>query len=91
MTEFEKFIKSLPAPGPNERMIPVPVSRYEELVRAETERNVLEAAISGRSSYTASVVLDAIQSARRIEAEASCPQCKKCSAEQPEEGKDDAE
>lgn len=43
----------------------VPQDRYEELVRAETERDVLEASLDGRASYTAQDVMAAIRQARR--------------------------
>lgn len=42
----------------------VPQDRYEELIRAETERDVLEATLSDGSSYSAEKVLAAIKSAR---------------------------
>ncbi len=43
----------------------VPQDRYEELIRAETERNVLEATIKGENSYNVDRVLAAIQKARK--------------------------
>ena len=43
----------------------VPQDRYEELVRAETERDVLEATIKGENSYNVDRVLAAIQRARK--------------------------
>ena len=42
----------------------VPQDRYEELIRAETERDVLEATIKGENSYNVERVLDDIQQAR---------------------------
>lgn len=43
----------------------VPQDRYEELIRAETERDVLEATIKGENSYNnVERVLDVIQQAR---------------------------
>lgn len=42
----------------------VPQDRYEELIRAETERDVLEATIKGENSYSVGRVLDSIQQAR---------------------------
>ena len=45
----------------------VPQDRYEELVRAETERDVLEATITGESKYSVSTVMDAILRARGIQ------------------------
>lgn len=42
----------------------VPQDRYEELVRAETERDVLEMVLTNGSGYGAEKVLDAIKSAR---------------------------
>lgn len=43
----------------------VPQDRYEELVRAETERDVLEATLHGKNSYSVGTVMDAISAARR--------------------------
>lgn len=43
----------------------VPQDRYEELIRAETERDVLEAVIDGKSSYGIDTVTDAIRAARK--------------------------
>lgn len=45
----------------------VPQDRYEELIRAETERDVLEATIKGENSYNVERVLDAIQQARKAQ------------------------
>ena len=42
----------------------VPQDRFEELVRAEAERDVLEATILGESRYAVGTVLDAIKKAR---------------------------
>lgn len=42
----------------------VPQDRYEELIRAETERDVLEETLSDSTSYSAEKVLAAIKSAR---------------------------
>lgn len=42
----------------------VPQDRYEELVRAETERDVLEATITGENKYSISTVMEAIHVAR---------------------------
>ena len=42
-----------------------PQDRYEELIRAETERDVLEATIKGENSYNVDRVLAAIQEARK--------------------------
>lgn len=42
----------------------VPQDRYEELIRAETERDVLEMGLTAGSGYGADKVLDAIKSAR---------------------------
>ncbi len=44
----------------------VPQDRYEELIRAETERDVLEATIMGENSYNTDKVLAAIQKARKM-------------------------
>lgn len=45
----------------------LPQDRYEELIRAETERNVLEATIEGENSYGIEKVLNAIKTARRAQ------------------------
>lgn len=45
----------------------VPQDRYEELIRAETERNVLEATIKGENGYNVDRVLRAIQAARKAQ------------------------
>lgn len=45
----------------------VPQDRYEELIRAETERDVLEATIKGENSYNVDRVLGAIQTARKAQ------------------------
>ena len=42
----------------------VPQDRFEELVRAEAERGVLEATILGENRYAVGTVLDAIKKAR---------------------------
>ena len=42
----------------------VPQDRFEELVRAEAERDVLEATIPGENRYAVGTVLDAIKKAR---------------------------
>ena len=42
----------------------VPQDRYEELIRAETERDVLEETLLDGTSYSAEKVLAAIRSAR---------------------------
>lgn len=43
----------------------VPQDRYEELIRAETERDVLEATIDGENTYNVYKALAAIREARR--------------------------
>lgn len=43
----------------------VPQDRYEELIRAETERDVLEITADGKNSYDVKTVLEAIKAARR--------------------------
>lgn len=45
--------------------ISIPVGLFEDLIRAETERDVLEAAIDGDSSFAAGEVLKAIKAARK--------------------------
>ena len=52
----------------------VPLKRYEELVRAETERDVLEATICGKSHYYVENVMDAIKQARKAEAKKEAAQ-----------------
>lgn len=64
----------------------VPQDRYEELIRTETECNVLEAVIDGKSRYTALDALAAIRQARRKAAGPATPHLT------PEpEGEDDAQ
>ena len=46
-------------------LVLVPQDRYEELIRAETERDVLEATIKGENRYNVDRVLAAIQKARK--------------------------
>lgn len=43
----------------------VPQDRYEELVRAETERDLLEHATLGQLSYAAKDIVQAIREVRR--------------------------
>lgn len=43
----------------------LPQDRYEELIRAETERDVLEATVLGENKYSIGTVMDAILTARR--------------------------
>lgn len=45
--------------------ISIPVGLFEDLIRAETERDILEAALLGEHKYSASEVLEAIQTARK--------------------------
>lgn len=45
----------------------VPQDRYEELIRAETERDILEVTIKGENSYNVDRVLGAIQTARKAQ------------------------
>ena len=42
----------------------VPQDRFEELMRAEVERDVLEATILGENRYAVGTILDAIKKAR---------------------------
>lgn len=62
----------------------VPQDRYEELVRAETERDVLEATITGENNYSVSTVMEAIRMAR---SRLACPRAEEAAPE----GEDDAE
>ena len=62
----------------------VPQDRYEELVRAETERDVLEATITGENKCSVSTVMEAIRVAR---SRAVCPRAKEAEPE----GEGDAE
>ena len=59
-------------------LVLVPQDRYEELVRAETERDVLEATLSGDNKYSIDTVMKAILAARsrvaRPVAEADTPE-----------------
>lgn len=45
----------------------LPQDRYEELIRAETERDVMEATIEGENRYSIDTVLGAIKTARRAQ------------------------
>lgn len=45
----------------------VPQDRYEELIRAETERDVLEATIKGENGCNVERVFNAIQQARKAQ------------------------
>ena len=47
-----------------EEFVSIPVSVFEDLIRAETERDILEAVLTGNHKYTADDVMTAIQSAR---------------------------
>lgn len=70
-----------------EEFVSIPVSVFEDLIRAETERDILENIITGDKKYAVDDVLKAIQTARekhrrgvlRIEIGA-CP----CSGEEPD-------
>ena len=62
----------------------VPQDRYEELVRAETERDVLEATIMGEGKYSVSTVMEAIRVARSRVARPTA-------GEETPEGEDNAE
>lgn len=68
----------------------VPQDRYEELVRAETERDVIEAALDGRASYTVQDVMAAIRQARRMASGLVRPALTPQPTPEPE-GKDDAQ
>lgn len=48
-----------------EEFVSIPVSVFEDLIRAETERDILEAALLGEHKYSAHEVLEAIQTARK--------------------------
>lgn len=45
--------------------VSIPLGLFEDLIRAETERDVLEATIEGENNFVASEVLKAIQTARK--------------------------
>ena len=45
--------------------VSIPLGLFEDLIRAETERDVLEATIEGENSFVASEVLKSIQTARK--------------------------
>lgn len=47
-----------------EEFVSIPVSVFEELIRAETERDILEHILTGDKKYAAEDVLKAIQTAR---------------------------
>lgn len=48
-----------------EEFVSIPVSVFEDLIRAETERDILEAALLGEHKYSAHEVMEAIQTARK--------------------------
>ncbi len=54
-----------------EEMVVIPLSFYEQLIRAETERDVLEATIEN-DKYEVETVLRAIKVARDLHAMARC-------------------
>ena len=45
--------------------VAVPMDRYEDLIRAETERDVLEAVLLKPNGFTAEKAMDAIREARK--------------------------
>lgn len=45
--------------------VSIPLGLFEDLIRAEVERDVLEATIEGENNFVASEVLKAIQTARK--------------------------
>lgn len=45
--------------------VSIPLGLFEDLIRAETERDVLEATIEGENSFVVSEVLKSIQTARK--------------------------
>ena len=47
-----------------EEFVSIPVSVFEDLIRAETERDILEAVLTGNHKYNAADVMSAIQTAR---------------------------
>lgn len=63
----------------------VPQDRYEELIRAEVERDVMEATVVGENRYQIDTVVTAIKTARKA---LYLPRCK---AETEEAETDDAE
>lgn len=58
--------------------ITIPLFQFENLIRAETERNILEAALSGDKKYCADEVAAAIQAARKCPSR--CNQAVCCSS-----------
>jgi len=71
-----------------EEMVTIPLALFEELVRAETERDVLEATIEN-GKYDADTVLAAIKKARDRHAAARCIEVKCCAGEAATEGVSD--
>ena len=47
-----------------EEFVSIPVPVFEDLIRAETERDILEAVLTGNHKYNADDVMSAIQAAR---------------------------
>ena len=54
-----------------DEMVVIPLSLYEQLIRAETERDIFEATIEN-DKYNVETVLRAIKVAREIHASARC-------------------
>ena len=73
-----------------EEMVTIPLALFEELIRAETERDVLEATIEG-NKYDADTVLAAIKKARERHADARCVELKCCAMDEPSEDPADDE
>ena len=56
----------------DEDFIAVPVSYYEELIRAQTERDIIEATIEGKNRYSIEQVLQGIKDAREKRLRCMC-------------------
>lgn len=67
-----------------EGMVTIPLALFEELIRAETEMDVLEAAIEG-NRFDADTVLAAIKKAREHHAAVRCVEQQHCAMDELDE------
>lgn len=73
-----------------EEMVTIPLSLFEDLIRAETERDVLEATIEC-DKHASDTVLAAIKKARERHTAVRCVELKCCAMDEPaEDPADDA-
>lgn len=70
MSIFESKIRECDIP--QEDFVSIPVHYFEDLIRAETERDILEAVICGEHKYTVEEVMQAIKKARENRDKRGC-------------------